>query len=66
MGATVLGPAPDSMIVAGTVAEWEGWAEMPFPVTGSYVVPDALNLLEVDREQDHAVYHEENLWVQHR
>jgi GNAT superfamily N-acetyltransferase len=66
MGATVLGPAPDSMVVAGSVAEWESWAAMQFPVSGSYVVPDALNLLEVDREGDRAIYHEENLWVQHR
>jgi len=29
-------------------------------------VPDALNLVEVDCEQDLAVYREENLWVQHR
>jgi len=66
MGARILGPAPDSMVVTGTVAEWELWAQMPFPVSGAYVVPDALNLVEVDRERDEAVYREENLWMQHR
>jgi hypothetical protein len=39
---------------------------MPLPVSGSYVVPDALNLVEVDREHDRAIYREDNLWVQHR
>ena len=39
---------------------------MAFPVTGDYVVPDALGLVHVDRERDRAVYVEENLWVQHR
>ncbi|NUR06020.1 MAG: hypothetical protein HOQ22_12985 [Nocardioidaceae bacterium] len=65
MGATILGPAARSMVVRGTVAEWEGWADMPLPVTGTYVVPDALNPLDVDRDADVAEYVEENLWVQH-
>jgi hypothetical protein len=29
------------------------------------IVPDALNLVQVDREADRAIYREENLWVQH-
>jgi hypothetical protein len=66
MGATVLGPASRSMVIEGSVAEWETWADMPFPDSGDYVVPDALNLLHVDRGLDRAVYVEENLWVQHR
>ncbi len=66
MGARIVGPAPRSMVIPGTVAEWEQWADMLFPVSGQYVVPEALNLLQVDREQDTAVYSEENLWVQHR
>ena len=66
MGATILKPAPNSMVVSGSVGEWEQWAEMAFPVSGAYVVPGALNLVEVDREHDRAVYREENLWVQHR
>jgi hypothetical protein len=39
---------------------------MVFPVSGDYVVPDALNLVHVDREADTVTYREENLWVQHR
>lgn len=66
MGAKVLAPATRSMVIEGSVAEWERWADMAFPVTGDYVVPDALGLVHVDREQDRGVYVEENLWVQHR
>ncbi len=66
MGATILKVAPNSMVIPGTVAEWEKWADMSLPVSGTYVVPDALNLLEVDRDSDSAVYREENLWMQHR
>jgi GNAT superfamily N-acetyltransferase len=66
MGARVLAPAPRSMEIAGTVAEWETWADMVVPVSGNYVVPDALGLVHIDRERDRGVYVEENLWVQHR
>lgn len=66
MGAHIIQPAHDSMVIPGTVAEWEQWAGMPLPVTGRYVVPGALNMLDVDRGKDLAVYREENLWVQHR
>ena len=65
MGARVLGPAPRSMVIEGTVAEWESWTGMVFPVTRDYVVPDALNLVRIDRERDRGVYVEENLWVRH-
>ncbi|MBM2619923.1 hypothetical protein JIG36_30865 [Actinoplanes sp. LDG1-06] len=65
MGARILGPAPRSMVIAGTVAEWQEWTGMVFPVTRDYVVPDALNLVHVDVDQDRAVYVEENLWVLH-
>jgi GNAT superfamily N-acetyltransferase len=47
------------------VIAWESWAAMAFPVTGDYVVPDALNLVRIDRERDRGSYVEENLWVQH-
>jgi hypothetical protein len=66
MGAHVLAPATRSMVIEGRVHEWEEWAQMPFPVSGDYVVPDALGLVHVDREQDLASYVEENLWVRHR
>lgn len=66
MGARIVAPAPDSMVIPGTITEWEQWAGMPLPESGLYIVPDALNMLEVDREKDLAVYREENLWVQHR
>jgi hypothetical protein len=65
MGATVLAPAARSMVITGTVAEWESWTEMVFPESGSYVVPDALGLVDIDRDRDVGTYVEENLWVQH-
>lgn len=65
MGATILGPAARSMVVTGTVADWESWTGMVFPVDGEYVIPDGLGPLSVDREADRATYVEENVWVRH-
>jgi hypothetical protein len=65
LGATILGPAEPSMTITGTVAEWESWAQMAFPETGEYVVPDALGLVSIDRERDRGTYLEPNVWMQH-
>ena len=65
LGASILAPAPRSMIITGTVAEWEAWAAMAFPETGQYVVPDALDLVTIDHEQDRGTYAETNLWMRH-
>jgi hypothetical protein len=65
MGAKILTPAPRSMVITGTVPEWESWAGMMFPETGRYVVPGALGLVDINRSEDIGTYIEENLWVQH-
>lgn len=65
LGGVILGPALRSMVVTGTVAEWEEWASMAFPDTGQYVVPGALDLVEIDREKDLGAYAETNLWMRH-
>jgi GNAT superfamily N-acetyltransferase len=66
LGATILGPAADSMVISGTVAQWEQWTGMAFPETGRYVVPEALDLVDIDREKDAGRYSEPNLWMRHR
>lgn len=65
LGARILGPAPRSMVITGTVAEWQDWAKMAFPQSGRYVVPDALDLVRVDRDADCGRYAETNLWMRH-
>ena len=50
MGATILKPAPDSMVVTGTVGEWETWTGMLSPESGSY----AVDLDEVQRVRNHS------------
>lgn len=65
MGARIVRTARNSMVIPGSVAEWEQWADMLFPESGDYVVPDALNLVRVDLDADLVTYREENLWMEH-
>ncbi len=65
LGARVATPLPRSMRITGTVADWEGWTEMTFPESGSYVFPHGLAPLEVDRETDLGSYWEPNVWMVH-
>jgi GNAT superfamily N-acetyltransferase len=66
LGAEIVRPCPESMTIAGTVSEWEGWTSMLFPESGDYVVPGALALVHIDREADRGEYVEPNVWMHHR
>jgi hypothetical protein len=66
MGADLLRVAPHSLRITGSVAEWEKWTGMAFPESGSYIVPDALQPVDIDREEDCGRYWEPNVWMHHR
>ena len=66
LGGSIVAPAPHSMRITGTVAEWESWTEMEYPESGEYVFPRGLATLHVDREVDSALYWEPNVWIAHR
>jgi hypothetical protein len=65
LGARVATPLPESMLISGTVADWEGWTGLAFPESGEYVFPDGLAPLHVDRDADRATYWEPNVWMIH-
>ena len=65
LGAEFLQVAPQSMMVMGTVQEWETWTGMRFPESGSYVVPEALQPVLIDRESDCGRYEDPNIWMRH-
>ncbi len=61
--ATIVAPAPHSMLIEAPVADWQEWTGMPFPEDGTYVVPGMLAPLVVrDGVGTHV---EPNVWVQH-
>jgi GNAT superfamily N-acetyltransferase len=66
LGAEIVRPAPRSMLITGTVAEWEAWTGLDYPASGEYVFPRGLAPLSVDRDADRATYWEPNVWVRHR
>jgi GNAT superfamily N-acetyltransferase len=65
LGGRIATPLPRSMLITGTVGEWESWVGMAFPRTGEYVFPRGLALLDVDVEEDLGTYWEPNVWVVH-
>ncbi len=65
LGARIIGTAPESQTMTGAVAEWEAWTEMVFPDSGTYVIPDGLSTLHIDRTSDQGSYVEPNIWVRH-
>ncbi len=65
LGAEILGICPRSLIVEGSVAEWEEWTGMALPDSGRYVVEGALVPVDIDRERDSGSYVEPNVWMRH-
>jgi hypothetical protein len=65
LGAEIVKVAPRSSTIRGSVAEWEEWAGMAFPESGTYVVDGALALVEIERERDEGIYVEPNVWMVH-
>jgi GNAT superfamily N-acetyltransferase len=65
LGAEFLQVAPQSMVVTGTVQEWESWTGMSFPESGPYVVPEALQPVMIDLESDSGRYEDPNIWMRH-
>ena len=65
LGAATLKLAPNTLTVEGTVAEWEQWTGMAFPESGAYVVPGALQPVQIDRERDLGRAEDPNVWMRH-
>ncbi len=65
IGGRRLAVCHESMGIRGSVAEWQAWSGLRFPVSGAYAAPHCLAPLQIDREQDHGVYIEPNVWVVH-
>ncbi len=65
LGAEVLKCVDCTLKIEGTVEEWERWTGMIFPESGEYVVPAALQPVQIDVDSDTGIYREPNVWMQH-
>ena len=63
VGAEMLDPAPRSLTVTGSRAEWEEWTDLQFPEDGDYVVPGGL--VPVHFAGGVGTYVEPNVWMRH-
>jgi GNAT superfamily N-acetyltransferase len=64
-GGKIAKPIPHSMLINGTVAEWEDWTGMRFPGDGLYTFPAGLATVDIDHERDLGTYWEPNVWIVH-
>lgn len=64
-GGRVVRASSRSMTIAGSVAEWEAWTGLTFPISGPFVVDGALSPVEIDLASARGVYHDPNIWVVH-
>jgi hypothetical protein len=65
LGAKIIKPCHQAMTICGTRAEWEKWTGLKFPQSGQYVIPGALNPMEMKVEKDNGIYVEPNVWMVH-
>jgi hypothetical protein len=65
LGGVFLRVAPRSMVITGTISEWEEWTGMRFPESDAYFVPGALQPVVMDLERDLGCYEEPNVWMRH-
>ena len=66
LDARIVKVADPSMRIESTIADWEAWTSLRFPESGQYIVPGALNPIEIDREADRGCYIEPNVWMKHQ
>jgi hypothetical protein len=66
LGARIIKACHEAMRIRGTLAEWTAWTGMQFPESGPYIVPGALNPVNIDVEAGEGVYVEPNVWTVHQ
>ena len=66
LGGQIIKACDKSKVIRGTCADWEEWTDLKFPQSGQYIVPSALNPIEVNVEEDRGIYVEPNVWMAHR
>ncbi|WP_427887774.1 GNAT family N-acetyltransferase [Kribbella sp. GL6] len=64
-GGRVVGVAPASWVIAGSLGEWRRWTGLPFDSSGPVEVAGGLVPVECDVRADRGVYVEPNVWVRH-
>jgi len=64
-GGQIIGVAPTSWVIAGSLTEWRSWTGLSFDRDGAIDVPSALVPVHCNTRADHAIYVEPNVWIRH-
>lgn len=65
IGAKIIKPCHKAMLIQGSIDDWQEWTKMKFPESGEYVIPGALNPVDMNLENDLGTYIEPNVWMNH-
>jgi hypothetical protein len=65
LGAKILQVLPEGMVVKGSLAQWQEWTGMCFPDTGPYIVPGAMQPVDINTNNGTGRYADPNLWMLH-
>jgi GNAT superfamily N-acetyltransferase len=65
LGAKIIKICPKSMLIQGSVQEWQEWTGNDFPKSGKYWIDGALDEIEIDLGNDCGAYLEPNVWMLH-
>lgn len=65
MGAEMLKVAPSTLKVHHPISRWEAWTGMIFPEEGAYIVPGALQPVQIDLTAGIGHYDDPNVWMRH-
>lgn len=65
LGARELGVATHSQKIEGTLAQWQAWSGVRFDRPGAWTIDETLQAVQVDLQNNLAVYHDPSIWVGH-
>jgi amino acid adenylation domain-containing protein len=65
LGGRVSDYCPQSQKIEGTLEQWAVWTGKEFDTTGQYIVPGAMQPVEIDVQNNTGVYIDQAVWVDH-
>jgi hypothetical protein len=65
MGGKMIRVCPESMVLLGSIKEWEDWTGLKFTQSGAYIVPNALIPIMISQEFNRGVYIEPHVWLEY-
>jgi len=64
-GGKIVGICNRSMLISGSLSDWEKWSGLEIPDSGEYVIDKALVPVTISKENNIGTYIEPNVWILH-